>query len=350
MRKTHPFPFRLVAVIAVFAALLSGCDNISSTVDVQDIVELRWQHDGGAIYGLIQKYTLTQYQTGPTAAYNLARFNSDGSLNKTISCDQSAVPDVSYSVFTTPDNSLVATQLGGDLYTINPSTNAYTKRYLQFHLYAVSPDLHYAIGSISPSNRTIRTVVVVDLQTGSAATRTVTSFDVSNLQQQPGLWLGNGQFALTLRDSAGSQVVIYDTTGTLRTTLGGASTAFHNAVYVASTNALYLRNQSGKTTDYSVDKVDLNTMARATVVPIDVESFDISADEGLLVYNHYDLNSDSTKTLAMYARNLHTGVEKQLTRDVLSLVALSPAADRVAYIHARDVNYNEVYTMTVTRP
>lgn len=339
---------RVLASALILSVFMAGCDNITTTTDIQDVVELKWRHDGNGIFGLIQKLTLSQYQTIPSANYNPCAFNTDGSLNKTISCDQSASTDISYSIFSTPDDSKIAAQLGGDLYTIDPSSGSFAKRYLQFHLLTMSPDLHYAVGSISPSNRLIKTILVIDIS--GSTSREVTRFDISNMQQQPGAWLSNGRFGITLRDSAGSNIAIYDTTGVLRSTIPGASTAFHNSIFFPTTNDLYFRNQAGKTNDYSVDKINLTSMQRANVVPLDVESFDVSTDQGLMVYNRYALNSDSTKTLTMYAKNLLNGNEQKLTNDVLSLVALSPVSDRVAYVHARNGNYNEVFTMTVTRP
>ena len=342
LRYTRLWPLLMVITLA-------GCDSINTSTDIQDIVEIKWQPDGSAIYGFMQKLTLSQYQTYPSASYTVTKFNMDGTFNKSLPTDQQAVTDISFSIYLSATNPSLITQVGSDLYQINTSTNAYSKLYELFHLLVVSPDQHYAVGSVSPPNRPVKTVVVADLTVQPA--RIVSSFDLSGITQEPGIWVGNGRYAITLADSLKTHVTVFDTSGTVIGTIGGAEVAFHNSAFIASTNMLYVRNQAQQKNDGSVDKINLSTMQRTNVLPQSVESFDVSQDDGLMVFNQYIPNADSSQqTLTMFAKNLVNGNQSQLTNDVLSLVSLSPAADHVAYIHMRDVNYNEIYVKSVARP
>ncbi|HYM20236.1 MAG TPA: hypothetical protein VEW28_04435 [Candidatus Kapabacteria bacterium] len=345
VRTALPYLCLYTAIIVA----LSGCDSVGTNTDIQDIVEVRWQPDGSAIYGFMDKLTLTQYQTIPPASYMITKFNSDGSFNKSIPTDQPAQSDISFSIYISPNASELITQVGSDLYQITPATNAYSKIYEIFHLLVASPDLHYAVGSISQSNHPIKTVVIADISVQPA--RIVRQFDVAGIALEPGIWLNNGRFAITLQDSVKTHITIFDTTGATITAIAGAETAYHNTVYAPSSNTMYFRNQAQLKTDGSVDKINLTSMQRANVLPQGVESFDVSQDEGMIVFNQYIYNSDSTtQTLTMFAKNLTTGNQSQVTNDVLSLAVLSPAADRVAYIHQRDVNYNELFVKGITRP
>jgi hypothetical protein len=343
-------PLLSVFLLVLTLSCFSGCDSVTTTTDVQDIVEARWAPDGSAIYGFMQKFTVSSYSsTYPAAEYMLTKFNADGTFNKSISTDQQAQTDISFSVYPSADASKIITQVGQDLYQINTASGSYSKIYQQFHLLTVSPDLHYAVGSVSPSNRSTKTVVVADITANPA--RIVKQFDVAGIALHPGVWVGHGRFALTLIDSIKYNVTIFDTTGVAVDTIGGAEVAYHNLAYFAASNSLYIRNQAQQKNDGSVDKVNLTNMQRTNVLPQAVESFDISADEGLLVYNQYVYNSDSTvQKLNMFARNLVNGNQTLVTDDVWSLASLSPVRDRVAYIHSRDVNYYEVWVKDIIRP
>src|SRR5438128_296090 len=84
-----------ITVFLLFSALpyLSGCDTGTQTSQRQDIAEITWQADGNAIFGFIQAYTLTQNTGVPPLAYNIAKFNTDGSLAQTYKTDPKSRPD-----------------------------------------------------------------------------------------------------------------------------------------------------------------------------------------------------------------------------------------------------------------
>src|SRR5437762_1874645 len=94
---------------------LYGCDSGTQSVSVQDIVELKWQPDGNALFGFMQTYVLTATSLQPDPAYSLVRFNSDGSLAQTYKSDAKAITDFSYNLYISPDGTSAVTQLDNDL-------------------------------------------------------------------------------------------------------------------------------------------------------------------------------------------------------------------------------------------
>jgi hypothetical protein len=345
---------RSFAVISLFVIPLffGGCDSGTQNTQIQDVSELRWKADGSAIYGLVQSYIQTATSTTPSIGYSMARFNTDGSLAQTYSTTPLSRPvdlsgnieSFSPSLYVSSDGSTFVTQLEADLYRFHTQTAVLENLDQLFHLIVVSPDLHYAVGTTSPGYQPIKTIQIYDITTSPI--RLLAHFDTT-ADVKPGLWLGNtGAFAITIVDSAGRHVSIYDTTGTLRNVIGGAETAFHNVVFNAQTNDIFVRNWAGKTTDQFLDKINLTTMARTNVLNFKVENFDVTKDEGVIIYSAYD----TTSAIHMRSRNLKTLNELPIADDIQLIISLSPAEDKLAYIRKQDVNFNEIRVIPFQRP
>ncbi|MFI5263233.1 MAG: hypothetical protein ACHQM6_01820 [Candidatus Kapaibacterium sp.] len=338
MTKQSLIGFTLLCICLSFA----GCDSTNQTTQVQDIAELRWEADGSALFGFIQSYTQTLTSVIPGIGYDIAKFGTDGSLTKTFTLDPKSVADYSTSLFLSSDGNTAVTQLEGDLYRYSLKTGSLEKLQQLFHLIVVSPDLHYAVGSPSPAIQHFKTIIVYDIT--ASPLRIVTQFDLPKLVASSGIWLANGMFGITYSDSIGNHVSIFDTTGALRQTIGGAEILFHNVVYNPQTNDLFFRNRAGAFTDGSVDKVNLTTLVRTNVLKDSVDNFDVTRDENVIIYSKYDGNEE------LISKNLQTGNTLQIANDIRLIITLSPAEDRLAYIRKRDDHFNEVHVIPFTRP
>ena len=341
MRK-HVIVFMTITVIALAQ---TGCDSGTQNTQVQDIAELKWQADGSAMYGFLQSYIETATSTIPGIGYNIVKFNTDGSLAQTYNTVPLGRPDFSTSIFVSADGSVAVTQLENDLYRYGLKTGVLEKLQQQFHLIVASPDLHYAAGSPSPVYQTIKTLDLYDIT--ASPIRLVAHLPyVSGLAAFPGIWLSNGMFGVTCLDSVGARIFIYDTTGVIHDTIPGAETAFHNTVFNSQKNDLFVLNYASKTTDYFVDKINLTTKARSNILNFKVENFDVTKDEQAIIYSAYD----STSTISMKSRNLITQNVNSIATDILLIITLSPAEDKLAYIRKRDDNFSEVRVIPFNKP
>lgn len=325
--------------------LSGGCDNGTQTIQIQDIVEFKWQADGNALFGLEQKYSTAPTSTQPGIQYTLVRFNSDGSLAQTYNISPKSRLDYSNSLFISGDGNIAVTQLEFDLYRFNTKTETLEKLQTQIHLITVSPDLHYAVGTSSPDIQPIKTVNVYDINTSPA--RLVSHFDAAGVDLKPGVWLNDGTFGISIIDSVGRHISIYDTAGTRKAIINGADLAFHNFVFFPQTNHLYVRKWSGSLSpvNQSVVKVDLTTMTNSSLINVAVENFDITQDENIIIYSAYD----SSSSIHLKSRNLTSQNETSIATDILRIISLSPSEDKLAYVRG-NANQNEIHVISFSKP
>ncbi|MDP4235448.1 MAG: hypothetical protein Q8919_03260 [Bacteroidota bacterium] len=355
MKKLISSALYLLPLLLIY----SGCDSGTQSTQVQHNVELRWKADGSSLFGLMQSYSVTSTSTIPAVGYSIVRFDGNGSLAETFKTDPKSRPidpitgsidSYSPSLYVSADGSTIVTQLEGDLYRYRPQSGNLEKLATQLHLITVSGDLHYAVGTPSPDAQPIKTIQVFDLS--YSPIRLVTHFDVNGVETNSGIWLNNGTFGINCADSIGAHISIYDTTSTgiPRTVIAGAEAVFHNAVFDPATNNLFVRNRNGSKTgtsfNYTVDRVNLTTTARANVLNFVVENFDVTHDNNVIVYSFYD----STSTIHMRSRNLVTSNDISIADDILLIIALSPSEDKLAYIRERDANFDEVHVIPFNKP
>lgn len=339
MKKQFVIGFSLF----IIPLLLAGCNPSTQNTQIQDIVELKWQADGSALFGFMQNYIATGTSVIPATGYNIVKFNSDGSLAQTFTTTPKARPDFSNSLYISADGSAAVTQLENDLYRYTIKTGVLEKLDSLIHLIVVSPDLHYAVSTTSPNIQPIKTIRLYDISVSPI--QLIKYFDIS-ADAKPGIWLNNGMFGITVVDSVGRHIAIYDITGTLRDSIGGAETAFHNVVFNSASNDLFVRNWAGKTTDQQVDKINLDSKTRANVLNFKVENFDVTRDESAIIYSAYD----TLHTIHMRSRNLLTSNERAIADDIRLIIALSPLQDKLAYIRQRDANFTEVHVIPFIKP
>ena len=348
-----------IVFICLFGLFINGCDSGTQTTQNQDVVEIKWQSDGSAIFGFIQAYASTINSTQPSIAYNIARFNADGSLAQNYNTNGFAsrptdpntgqVESFAPAIYLSSDGSTLVAQLENDLYRYNTKTNFLTKLQTLFHLIYASSDLKYVIGTPSPANQPIKTIQVYDISVSPI--RLVTHFDVSGATTSPGIWLNNGTFGISCTDSIGDHISIFDTAsiGIPISVIDGAETQFHNTVFNPQTNDLYVRNHAGKTTDYYVAKINLSSMTRTNLVNFSVDNFDISSDEQILIYSASDSVNSTTNGTSIRARNLQTLKEQTLATDNLRFIQLSPAQNKLAYISGT-FSFNQIRVIPFSRP
>jgi hypothetical protein len=341
--------------------LSAGCDSSSQNVQVQDISEIEWQSDGSGIYGFLQSYISTVNTSTPVTGYDIAKFDASGSLIHTYTNSVKSRPydpatgEVdSYApiLFLSQDGNTIVTQFEGDFYRFKPATNTLEKLITQFHLIVVSPDLHYAIGTPSPSQYPTKTLDGYDIS--SSPPRQIFHLPYVSLAVSiTGIWLSGGMFGVTLKDSVGTNIAIYDTTGVVRMSIPGAETAFHNTVYNAAANDLFVQNHAGKTSppDYSVDKINLTSSVRTNILNFAVENFDVTSDEQSIVYSANDSVHQTKNGISLKIRNLQTSQEaaSPLATDNMAYVILSPIADKLAYLSG-DINFKQIRVIPFTRP
>jgi len=346
-------------LIFCICCIAAGCDSGSQTTQYQDVAEVKWQSDGSAIFGFIQSYALNINSSQPSVFYNIAKFNTDGSVNQIYNSNGPASRPVdalgqtesySPSIYLSADGSTIITQLEYDLYKYSVRTNVLQKIDSLFHLILVSPDLHYAIGTTSPQIQPTKTILVFDIN--SSPIRQVRKFDVMGVSLSPGIWLNNGSFGITCSDSVGEHISIFDTNsvGIPIAVIPGAQTQFHNAVFNAATNDLFIRDHAGKTTDYYLDKVNITSMARTTILNFQVDNFDVTNDEQVVIYAAKDTINSTTNGSSIKSRNLQTLNEQTLAKDNLRYVVLSPAQNQLAYVSGSPTTFNEIHVIPFTKP
>lgn len=326
--------------ILFWLAIFTGCDSPLTGLEVQDIAEVQWRRDGSAMIGFVQNFVSNPNIADPRVAYQLTRIAVDGKIGASYQIDGRSISDFSYSIFVTADDRYAITQLAvldaqqylksAGVYRIELASGAEQKLLSDFHLIAVSPDGRFLIGSHSPGMQPIKTLTVYDVNTESV--RKVTAFDIDGLATMSGVWLNSGQFAVTVNDSVGYHIDIYDTLGVLRRRIGAARTPAHNVKFIPATNHLYFRANNG-----SIGMADLTNGSESQPIHFEVQNFDLSQEEKLLYYTVR--NGDK---LLLMKQDIETGSETQLADNVLWGVFLSPDEKKVAYIYEREPNFQEI--------
>ena len=207
------------------------------------------------------------------------------------------------------------------------------------NLLAISPDFKYVLSTDAPIGYTNKLCTIYDISTSPA--RRVQQFTAIAVTDGRGLWLENGQFALTHYDTIGFHVSIYDTTGTIVRAFPNAEAAFHASAFSPLSHELFVR-----TNPEGIDKINLQTGVRTAVITQDsVGSMDASADGKLIAYSSNSL----TKSYNLYAVNVANGHTAQIGQNAIA-VTIAPNADRVAIIHYVDTYNSDINTLNISLP
>ncbi len=324
--------------LSFFGAIFIACDNPVSLNQFQSFSEVSWKSDGSAMIALVQRFNADQYTVFPAESYTLYRIKQDGSLGDPYSTPEKAISDFSFAVFQSQDSKQGTLQLGNNAYRVDLSSGSSVKLATDYHLIAVSPDEKYIIGSHSPAQQPVKTISIYDVS--GTTPRLVKGFDYRGVSNSRGSFFANGTFGVTMNDSVGKNIVIFDTLGTALDTIGDASISSHNFTYRLATNSLYFRNGHNNIVKVKLD----NPKYRTTVLTSVAENFDITSDERIIVFNKYESGK-----LQMIKHDVLTGAETLLTEDFIWGVFIAPTEDKVAYIKSSGLYLDEIKVVSFTR-
>lgn len=331
--------FNIPAVLFV-ALLWFGCDSgLDTSSEVQRAREVQWLPSGNSLVGFVQYFVTNAYSTDPGLIFKVTPIDANGKTGGSYNTKEPAYDNFYYGIFLTLfptiDNAHVFAQLGRNVYKVTLSNGNVQEIVKDFRLSIVSPDGRFVVGTHSQNLLIRKTLTVYDVS--SSPIRKVLGKEIDSLSILAGVWLGNGQFALTVNDSVGWHIDIYDTTGALKHRVGGAATPTHNVDFIASTNHLYFRANDG-----SVGMIDLNNFVESQPIHFEVQNFDVSNDERLI---YYTIRSGDKVYLKRY--DTQTGDNSQLADDVFWGAFLSPDENKIAYVYERKVNFEEVKVLSL---
>lgn len=326
--------------ILFLALVLSSCDSgLSTDQEVQYVGDVQWRVNSSAMLGFVQFFVSTPTNPDPGRIFEINHIDAAGTIGASINTTEPAYDNFYYGIllnlFPLSDDQHVMAQLGRNLYRINIATGDEKRIIPDLHLIAVSPDGRFVVGTHSQQNLLLKSVYVYEI-IGDAA-REIVRFQVDTLSSLPGVWLNDGKFAVTVNDSlvGRNHIDIYDTTGALLHQVSAASTPAHNAEFIAATNHLYFKADDG-----SVGMLDLTTGFLNQPIHFTVQNFDMSKDEKYMYYSS-GINGQLKR------HELATGTETELATNVFWGAFLSPDEKKIAYVHERKVNFQEVKVVNV---
>ncbi len=311
--------------------LVQSCSEIIGSDEYQDIAELQWKHDGSGMVGFVEHINANA-SVQASGLFDIYSIRTDGSLDKKSSSGYRAVQDVSFTIFMGDDGMSAVTQLGAyNTCRIDLTSLAVTPIIPDLHLYAVSPDLRFVVGSYSPPRQPIKTVSVYDVSVSPV--RLVQSFDLPNIKNTRGIWLDSGRYALAVNDSAGSHIEIFDTLAGKILTFPNTDISNHNVAYFPGSGNLYVRDNA-----QWLVLCNLQTRERQTLINLDVKNFSITNDESTCVFTVFE-----EQKIKLKKRRLPSGIDETLADDdIIRGPFLSPDNKKIAYIRSGGINIDVV--------
>ncbi len=326
--------------ILFLALVLSSCDSgLTSDQEVQYVGDVQWRANSSSMLGFVQYFVATVTNPDPGLIFEINHIDATGKIGASFTTTEPAYNNFYYgiqlSLFPTSDDQHVIAQLGRNLYRISIATGDEVRIIPDFHLISVSSDGKFVVGTHSQQNLLLKSVYVYDVTNDSA--RQIVRIEVDSLSSLPGVWMNNGMFAVTVNDSVvgRNHIDIYDTAGTRLHQISSASTPPHNVEFIAATNHLYFKADDG-----SVGMLDLNTGFLNQPIHFTVQNFDIAKDEKYLFYSS-GINGQLKR------HELATGTETELATNVFWGVFLSPDEKKIAYVHERKINFQEVKVVDI---
>ncbi|HET6511125.1 MAG TPA: hypothetical protein VFH43_02960 [Candidatus Kapabacteria bacterium] len=324
-----PLISRYFFSLVIAALLLSSCDDSNPTEQTQDIGNLVWRNNASLLAFAEQR----NFVSAGSFVYKLHETDEAGRIGRQLldEVTNEAVPSIAVSA----DGTAAVALIGSDLVKViltNGSKIVLTSNVTK--VYAISPDLKYAVITHAALFQPIKRVSLLDI---SGSPRSVAEWDIKGLTVNQGYWMNDAMIALNVDTASAPFINVYDTTGAVVKTFLGAQTPARSSDYEPSTNSLYVKHF---TTLY---RIDVGTGARTDIA----SSFiNMDAQGNTLVYI---LNEESGKQ-RIYVQNVQSGETMPVADDVLRYVVLSPDATKLAYLVEPRAYFNEIKVIPLTTP
>ncbi len=320
--------------ILLFLALASsafvglGCTSSTSATVFMVVDNVAWLPSESALIALVEKQTVSALDNSISYTVGLYNFGADGSLGSVMGPGDVVEAYWNSAVLSlSNDGSTAYVQLGASIYRVNIHDNTTTKLVQTAALLGVSPDSKYIIST--DASPTDRAPVYTIYDVSANPVRRVRQFTPPNIINNRCLWIDGGTFVVTSSDSAGSNISVWDTNGTILHTYPNAEAPLAASAYASSSHDLFVRNNSR-----GIDRINILTNVRTAVVSQDsVESFDASRDGTLLAYS----SGKVAQPYALFAVNTQNGHSASIGSDAFQPM-ISPNGDRVAFIHNASPN------------
>ena len=325
-----PLVTSLFVSAALLVSALNGCSTSSATVQSQIIHGVAWLPDESGLLVYIDKITLSNIDGSQTEGANLYHADANGTIGNPINGSDVALSGVYYLpssplVFISPDGQTAITQFGSGIYSVGVQSGTVNNIIQQTGLLGVSLDFKYAATTNTPGGAAATIVTLYNLSSSSPLLM-LPRKTVPNLVSIRALWVSNDRYAVTIKDSVVANndlrehIEIFDTDGNALFAIPDGDVSISAAAFSPGSNDLFFR-----TNNFWIDRVNLTTMKRDTIIRDSVESVSASNDGAWLAY----VSMDSVTSGNLYSFNVADG-NKSLLASGMVQPTISPNADKVA--------------------
>lgn len=319
----------LVLALSAWALASSGCSSVSASNVFTVVNGVVWLPNQSGMVALVEKQTVSTIDNSVGYTIGLYNIGADGSMSSVIGPGDVVEAYWNSAVlFVSQDGTTVYTQLGPSIYRVNLRDNSSTKLIQSAALLGVSPDGKYVISTeASPTDRA-PVYKIYNVLASPAPTR-VLQFTPPNIINNRCLWIDTGLFVVTSSDTAGSNVSVWDTKGTMLHIYPNAEAPLSASAYSPGSHDLFVR-----TNKRGIDRINMLTQVRTSVVTQDsVESMDASYDGNLVAYS----SGAYSQPYTLFAVSVQNGHSASIGSDAFEPI-ISPNGDRVAIIHNASPN------------
>ena len=320
---------RYLLSLVIASIFLSSCDDSNPTQQTQDIGNMVWRNNSSLLAFAEQR----NFVSAGSLVYKLHETDESGRIGRQLLDEVTNEPVPSIAV--SADGTTAIAHIGPDLVKIiltNGSKVVLTSNVTK--VYAISPDLKYALITHAGLFQPIKKVSLLDI---SGSPRSVREWDIKGLTINQGYWMNDAQIALNLDTASAPFINVYDTTGAVLKRFPSAQTPARSSDYEPSTHSLYVKNFS------SLERIDVATGARTDIASNFVN---MDARGNTLVYI---LDEEEGKH-RIYVQNVQSGETMPVADDALRYVVLSPDATKLAYLVEPRQFFNEIKVIPLTTP
>jgi hypothetical protein len=329
--KFYTMIHRLLSFV-VLAAVFIGCGDPPPDYRSQDIGNAIWRTNSDMLIFAEKK----NFASAGIFEYKLYKANGSGEIGDLLADE--ITTEIVPPIYLSPDGNTAVFVVGGLL--IKQDLNSGTRRQMTTNvtkLYAVSPDLKYAVVTHAFLGHPVKTVSLLDIS--GAIARSVNEWQATGLTIDQGYWINGDKIALTFDTTNNREffVSILDTAGNVLKSHFGISTPAASSDYDPVSNSLFAKQLNG-----ALVKVDAVTGARLTIVD-DYSNLDVRGNTLAFIATQQGKQK-------IFLRNLTTGAEKVVAEDALRYPLLSPDLNRLAYVKQTGASFTELRVIDIQVP